>query len=188
MSGVSVAQAQRDRAAVHRESGPDPLAEYQAFKAKLEIDRDRLDVAVMEQPQIFDEVGERHVKACDLRDGAKTRLAVKDSELAVTHRARLEKAGAKSTDSIVNDHVLLDPDRKACNDIYVRAKHAADMWGKLRESYEQRMRMLHELVSLHATGYFNTQSMGGPQNVVRDALADSARRKLEENRKARRGA
>ena len=187
VSGVSFAQAQRDRTAVRVSSGPDPMAEYASFKAKLEIDRDRLDAAVMEQSQIFDEVGERHIRACDLRDAAKTRLAIKDSELAVRYRTKLNASGEKSTDSIVNDYVLLDPSRNTENDIYTARKKEADLWGILREAFEQRMRMLRELVSLHATGYFNAQSMGGPRNVVRDALAETARTKMDEDRKARRG-
>ena len=186
VSGVSFARAQRDRTMVHLEAGPDSMAEYETFKVKLGIDRDRLDAVVMEQAQIFDEVGERHVRACDLRDAAKTRLAVKDSELAVKHRAVLEREGKKSTDSIVNDYVLLDSARITENAQYMARKKDADMWGILREAFEQRMRMLRELVSLHATGYFNAQSMGAPRNVVRDALAESARTKMEEDRKARR--
>lgn len=188
VSGVSVLRVQRhDRTATHIESGPDPMAEYEAFKAKLEIDRDRLDAAVMEQAQVFDEIGERHIRACDLRDAAKTRLAIKDSELAVRYRMKLNASREKSTDSIVNDYVLLDPSRGIENDIYTARKKEADLWGILREAFEQRMRMLRELVSLHATGYFNTQSMDAPKNIVRDALAESARAKMDEDRKARRG-
>lgn len=185
--GMEMAKSfvQKAAAQIHREVGPDPMAEYEAFRERVKIDRDQLDQSVLEQAQIFSEIGERHVRVCSLRDRAKEDLAMKDSELAREIRARLVKGGQKFTEGQINDEVILHPDRASLNDIYTGYKKAADLWGILRESFEQRMRMLRELVSLHATGYYNSSAMGHPRNQVSEAMAKSAREQQEEHRRNR---
>jgi hypothetical protein len=77
--------------------------------------------------------------------------------------------------------VMLDPERKRDKDNYSACEKEADLWGNLREAYQQRMRMLRELTTLYATSYFNVQSMGSSQNFA----VDSIRQRADEKRKAR---
>jgi hypothetical protein len=181
VSGIAVPDL---RTAAPVESGPDLIRmgpRYEEFKAKVEIDRDHIDAAVMEQAVLFEQVGEQHVLACDRRAAAKDRLAYTDSQLARKHRMALDAAKAKATEGIVNDLVMLDPERKRDKDNYSACEKEADLWGNLREAYQQRMRMLRELTTLYATSYFNVQSMGSSQNFA----VDSIRQRADEKRKAR---
>lgn len=164
---------------------PDPLQDYEDFVKRIQLDRDALDIAAEEQAQVFQEVGERHVKTVSLRDEARDALARMDSALARDHRARLEREQKKATEGIVNDYVLLDSRHQEMTEELGRLKRAADLWGTLREAFEHRRRMISELVGLYASNYYAGAGTARPRNAVRDALAERGRAALEESRRTR---
>jgi hypothetical protein len=152
-------------------------SDYARLRAKIRIDKNDLDTAVVEQPEVFLEISEAYSSACSIRDAAKDTLARADSELAAVVRRTLEAKGMKDTKDNVSDGILLHPDRVIVKRDYDIAVRTADMWGDLKFAFEQRMRMLRELVQLYAVGYFTTRSMKGSQEENRTLSAAIVRDK-----------
>lgn len=160
-------------------------SKYDEFRLLIRIDPDRLDIGVMDQAQIYMEVGEQYTSCCSLRDGARDQLAKKDSELARECRLAAETRNIKVTVDQVNDAVLLHPDRTAIKNDYEQLKALADKWGNLKAAFEQRMRMLREMVVLYSANYFTSSTQASTGGAVRDALANKARDEMDRQRKAR---
>jgi hypothetical protein len=162
-------------------------ADYDKYRNRIKIDRDRLDEAVTEQPEVFLEVCEQHTMCMSLRDGARDLLARKDSEFAREVRANIEAKGGKATENMVNDGVLLHPSRKQFKDSYEQLKTLSDKWGALRAAFEQRMRMLRELVALYGQGYFTSVTNSGNRSELSTIQAEAARAALDAKRRERAG-
>lgn len=161
-------------------------SDYDMLRARIKIDRDALDKSVEEQAQVFLEVCDKHVHALSRRDEARDKLARRDAEIARDTRQKGEKSGARITEANVNDSVMLHPDHIMISAELAELKKQSDLWGVLRDAFDQRMRMIRELVNLYAMGYYGSAGTVAPRNTVRDSLAATARIKLDEDRKARR--
>lgn len=159
--------------------------DYEMLRNRIKIDRDALDKSVEEQAQVFLEVCDRHVHALSLRDEARDKLSRRDAEIARDTRQKGEKGGTRTTEAMVNDSVMLHTEHIQLSANLTELKKQADLWGVLRDAFDQRMRMIKELVNLYAMGYFGAAGALGPRNTVRDSLAETARARLDENRKAR---
>ena len=160
---------------------------YQTYRAKLAIDQNDLDTCIQQQAMMFLTVQEEYSMAVSRRDGARDTLSRTDAELARDIRADFAKQNTKATESLINDTVMLAPWHIKASSILSDAKQKADQWGGLVAAYEQRLRMLRELVALYSAGYWSSRSVEGSGVAVRDALAASAREKIEEKRNARKG-
>lgn len=162
-------------------------ARYEELRAKVRINRDKLDEEVEQQAALFIDICEEHVMASSRRDGARDELARTDAEIAREARRRAETAGTKMTEAMCNDAVMLDPRHVKGATEHQRLRREADNWDALREAFGQRVRMLHELVALYSAGYFTTGSAQGSRSNVNDALAQTARAKMAEARATKRG-
>lgn len=150
--------------------------EYMTFRSRIKINRDRLDDAIQEQAEVYLEVCERSAVAASIRDKARDDLARKDADLARTiRRDQTNAKGGSPKDSIVNDEVMLHPEHQAVSDAVDAAKKIADQWGALVKAFEQRMRMLRELVSLYNSGYWTTQGAGAGARDSRDGIVQRVR-------------
>jgi hypothetical protein len=167
---------------------PDPGAsDYEIFSARIKLDRNALDVAAEEQAQIFLEVANRHVMAVSRRDEAKDDLAHIDAQIARDFRAKCEEDKIRATEALVTDHILQHQSHISAAATLRLHRIEADQWGALREAFDQRMRMIKELVGLYASGYYSEGGTIGPRNAIRDAIAENARQRLDEGRKTRQG-
>jgi hypothetical protein len=164
-----------------------PTSDYEIFAARIKLDRNALDVAAEEQAQIFLEVAQQHVLACSRRDEAKDDIARIDASLARDFRAQCEEQKIRATEALISDHVLQHQSHISAAATLRLHRIEADQWGALREAFDQRMRMIKELVGLYASGYYSEGGTIGPRNAIRDAIAENARQKLDEGRKARQG-
>ena len=171
---------------VLRPPGDSMPDEYALFRNRIKIDRDALDKAVEEQAQVFLEVCDRHVHALSKRDEIRDKLARRDAEIAREVRRQAEKGKTRATEAMINDSVLLHIDHVKLNTDCAELKKQADLWSVLRDAFDQRMRMIRELVNLYAIGYYGAAGTVTPRNTVRDSLAATARTKMDEDRKARR--
>jgi len=162
-----------------------PDADYTEFRQRILIEKNKLDSAAEEQARIFLEVCERHVHAVSVRDAAKDELGRSDAINARTERARLIAAGEKSTEAIINDFVLLHPEHERMVATISAATAAADRWYALRTAFDHRMRMIRELVSLYASGYWTNSGAVGQNGIAREALAERARDNMATARAAR---
>lgn len=161
------------------------FAKYDELRLQIRIDPDRLDQMVLEQPQVYLEVCEQCTSAMSLRDAARDALARKDSELARAARVDLEAKGVRPTEAVINDMVLLHPERKHFRNEHEQLKNISDKWGNLRAAFEQRLRMLRELVALHGMGYHQTVQQDRTQRASRDVVAASVRAAQDKARKER---
>ena len=159
---------------------------YQAYKAKLQIDQSKLDTCIQQQATTYLAVQEEYTLAVSRRDEARDQLSRRDAELARDIRIDLTKRGEKTTEAIVNDCVMLSPAHIKASDHLAACKRSSDRWGALVGAFEQRLRMLRELVALYSAGYWSAQSIDGSAAAVRDGLAASAKEKLQQGRDARR--
>lgn len=157
---------------------------YDELKAQLSIDRNRLDEAVEQQATVFAKICEEHVLVSSQRDEAHDVLARRDAEIAREFRAN-PKEGQKITEAITNDAVMLHPEHVRLSQTLNQLKARADRWWGLRQAFDQRVRMLHELVSLYSGGYFTSSGAQGSKSAVSDALAATARARMDEKRKER---
>lgn len=161
-----------------------PLDLYQQLRNRIRIDRDRLDIAVEEQAQVFLEVAEQHVHAASARDEAKDRLARLDAGLAQEAREELAKAGQRPTEALVTDAVILHPAHVKVAKEVSQLKSEADRWWVLREAFDHRLRMIRELVGLYASEYYGSAGAVSPRSAVRDSLAARAKEMQHERREA----
>lgn len=170
---------------VKREEAAAPVSEYEQFAARIRLDRNALDIAAEEQSMLFFEIANRHVIAISRRDAVKDDLAQIDAELARDFRAQCERDKVRATEALVSDHILLHNRHITAAATLRLHRIEADQWGALREAFDQRMRMIKELVGLYASGYYSEGGAIGPRNAIRDAIAENARQKLDEGRRAR---
>lgn len=151
------------------------------YRAAVQIDRHTLDTQVEQQPQLYFELCEQQIQAFSRRDEAKEALAHVDAELSNALRAEAATSGSKLTESAISDRVTAHPDHTAAVRVHDQLRLEADRWTVLRATFEQRAKMLHELVSLYASGYFTVtprvqaQAQGVAAARGRVAL-DAARR------------
>lgn len=181
------------RTAVHTESGGVEQQKnngytskyYRELREQLIIDKNNLNECVERQPQLHQEVGEKLSMLTSQRDGKNEELMRLDSMLANEIRDKAARSNQKMTVGEVNDAVMLHPKHTTLQDTYAALKAEADLWQVLRNSFEQRGKMLREEVSLFTTGYFQTGALRGSHGAVRDAEAARARDTLDEKRRSR---
>ena len=153
------------------------------FKDYLAIDRNNLDEAVIQQPQLYFQVGEAHAMAIAERDATKEDLAFVDAGLRAKHRKVLEKAEMKVTEGAIEAGVIQDPEHMNAFDRYTDSKRKADELWALKESFGQRMSALEVLARLYASNYFAKDSMRTDKGIMSEAKAGRARVRLDEERR-----
>ncbi|MBX4215938.1 hypothetical protein KW797_03240 [Candidatus Parcubacteria bacterium] len=158
---------------------------YPEFRNRVKIDKDRLDSAVEEQAFLFLEVCEHHVRATSLADAARDELKQTDGRLAREFRMKQMKDGEKATEAMVNEHLVLHSEHRGAIDKLNDREREKERWYALRQAMDQRSKMLRELVNLFASSYFTSSGAATPRNAVRDALAETARKKMDEQRRSK---
>lgn len=164
---------------------PDPRTEFQELRDALQIDKNSLDTDMIQQPVLFMSVCEAHVMAMSERDTAKEKLASVDAQLAHDTRTKWTNSGEKFSEVRVGDQVQTEPKHIVQYAYFQHLVRRAAYLGALKDSYEQRGKMLHELGSLFVSGYFSTVSAKSAAKDVDEVLAAKGR---EGMRRARQGA
>lgn len=165
---------------------PDPRTEFADLRAGLIIDRNSLDEDMVRQPVLFQEVSERFVFAQSEAIGAKEKLAGVDATLAHELRTRWNNAGEKYTETKLGDAVQGEPKHIVGYDYWSALARRAAYLGALKESYDQRSKMLRELGQLFVVGYFSRATSGSGKRDMDTSLAAAGRegmRKLREERR-----
>lgn len=180
---VKAPAAQAQRPPLLREPPPIEDPKFTAFREHVRIDRNALDSAVEQQAHLFMSVCEEHVRYASIRDEAKDRLARHDARCAREFRRKAEAAKERVTEAMVNDAVMLDEEHIRLSTELNSISAQTERWWALRIAYDQRVKMLRELVGLYASGYFSAEAAASPRAAVRDALAATARARLEERRR-----
>lgn len=170
------------RAALQRaEPLEDP--EYKRLAARIKIDRNNLDAAAIEQSEVFLDICEHHALSISKRDAAKEALSTVDAEVARDKRIDCTKKGEKQpTKDAMDEYVVLHERHTNAQAALANAQREERRWGILRDSFDQRMRMIRELVGLYASGYWTNSGTAVARGSVEQATAE---RRREEMAKAR---
>lgn len=125
----------------------------------LRIDKNVLDDALLEQPDIFYRVSTASALATSRRDAAKRELEEVTAKLTTEAWADARRADDKKiTKGEIESEVLLDPDVKDAQKDLTEWTLLAARWSALVESFKQRSKVLPELVALYLAGYFGERT------------------------------
>jgi hypothetical protein len=156
------------------------------FRERLTVDRNALDEALLEQPELYWLVSEAYVSACAKRDTAYDNIKTIDAELDKSIRVNFEKSGKKVTDKVVLSETLAHADHQNAVYEHLTLKEQAEKLGALKESYSQRSYVLKELVNLYVSGYYAQSSVDRESSrAVDDHMYQSNKSRLAEERKSR---
>lgn len=131
------------------------------IEARVKIDRNALDDAIVEQAQVYYTVSYQTTQAISERDAAKAKLDQTCAETALFIRQNPSQFTFRMTESSVSEAVMTHPKVKECNTAYLAAKTEADYWQNTQNTFEMRGRALHDLVTLFVAGYFIKAGEGG---------------------------
>lgn len=154
---------------------PDPREEFSDLRAGLLIDRNSLDEDMVRQPVLFQDVSERFVFAQSEAIGAKEKLAGIDATLAHELRTKWNNAGEKFTETKLGDAVQGETKHIVYYANWSTLARRAAYLGALKESYDQRSKMLRELGQLFVVGYFSRATSGAAKRDTDTALAAAGR-------------
>ncbi len=153
------------------------------WEALLKIDRDDLDSAIIQQPDIFYRVSEAYVTARDSVEVAEENLGRVDAELDLEFRTSAEKKNEKTTETRIKSQIIIDPRHIGAAELYREAKLATEKLGAMREAFSQRSMMLKELTNLYVAGYFTTSSARGSAKQQAEAAANAGRTAMANERR-----
>lgn len=159
---------------------------HDELRAGIMIDKDDLDHMWIEQPQLYQKLGERLAIEISKRDEAKE--ALKDLEAELDGAIREEDAeridrdgGKKMTETAIKNQVREDKEFKRMSARLAEMNLDVAKLGVLKESYQMRRYALQDLTSLHISGY----SMATGSKPARERSAEQARRDMQALRKKR---
>lgn len=149
------------------------------LKEGLRIDREALDQDVEQQAVLFYEAADLTALAASRRDEAKSLMDESYSAASDRIRRQAEKEGDRMTEPRIKELVNQDKTYVEAKTLYLKSKKKADDAANLKEAYDQRSKMLKELVSLFVAGYWSSASTSGTKRRV-DADASARGRKAFE--------
>lgn len=127
----------------------------------LVIDKASLDDELVQQSELYFNVGEAYIDAVDKRDALKEDLGVIEAELDNYIRDKAEAREEKITNDAVKARVKMHPKRVRAYKDFATAKRKADLLGVLKESFIQRASMLKHLCEIYVANYFEQNSVRG---------------------------
>lgn len=163
------------------------MKDYQGLAAKIRIDQNQLDRCIVDQASVFLDICERHAVAVSVRDGAKDALAKADAEIARDLRISAIKNGEKLTEKMIDDQVCLHEKHQTAAAAYADARRDEAQWGNLRDAFDQRMRMLRELVQLYAAGYWTNSGTMNARDQHAQQTAQGIQEAMQRKREERQG-
>lgn len=152
-------------------------------RSKLFINRHALEIGLSEQPELFAQVSYMAALYASLRDQAKNNVSVVEAETASLIRQQFMDTGEKVTEAAIKEELAQHSATKKANKNYLSVKKEADIWQAMKDSYDQRGKMIRELVHLYISGYYQRQEIKGEQIQSQNSAADYARKRLSDVRK-----
>lgn len=130
-----------------------------SFKKQLVIDKYALDEAVINQPELYADWACRWADAVNDRDRAKDNLSLIRGECDEDIRNRPGDFGWKAdkapTEAFISAAISGHVDYMAANEAYLETVHEVNTLVVAKDSFEQRSKMIGELVKLYVSGYFS---------------------------------
>lgn len=156
------------------------------LRENIMIDKDDLDTMWIQQPQLFQRLGERLALEISIRDEAKEELkdieAALDAAIREEDNERVEQDGGKKmTETAIKNKVREAKTFKTATERLARLATGVALLGATKETYQMRRYALQDLVSLHISGY----SMSTASKPAKDARHMTARKDINAERKRR---
>jgi len=153
----------------------------------LEIDKNNLDSACIDQPRRFLHWSVEYAEAIRLRDEAKRRSMVTKSNINMDIRSRPQEYGIeKATEGSINAALESNEEVNKAEKEVSDAQYAVNIFSAAKEALDQRRSMLERLVALYISGYYSQVKLPTDQvgKLADEATAHQksllkARRKLE---------
>ncbi len=169
---------------------PSPLDQsirlLEQYAELLQIDRNDLDTALLEQAQVYYRVGEAYATAISYRDYAKSHIDKVRADTDRLIRRKAQEEAEKVTEAQVANRILDDVLYQKVVDEHLEWKTVADKWSALRDSFERRCYALRDLCTLWVAGYFTDTTIKADSYEARDRAAATNRQTLTEERLRRR--
>lgn len=138
------------------------------LRGKLQINQFDLENECVNQPIIYDEVGQLATDAKSNARLSKDNLDYTKASIEMEIRSNPEKFGiAKITESSVDAAVKTDQRYIDASVNYINAQKLADSLTILLSAAEQRKSMIKDLVSLYIYSYYQQQYSGGMHNEIK---------------------
>jgi hypothetical protein len=166
----------------NRKTYPDPREEFEELRVALIIDKNTLDEDVIQQPVLYQKVSEEYTYACSERDAAKEGLLGLDAKLAHELRSKYAQDTERVTDKRITEEVQAHPRHIVHYQYLSSLIRRAAYLGALRDSFDQRGKMLRELSSLFVAGYFSRVVSTGASRNVGAADSEAAREVMRQLR------
>ncbi len=157
-------------------------ASLEALKTGLLIDKNDLDSALIQQPDLYHQVSEQYAKALSRRDQTKRKMEEEEAAISMQTRQKAMDEGLKITEAAVANVTKLDEMYIKIQVAYLKLKEETDLWKALLDSFEQRSYALTELVNLYVGGYWSPDF---PKTTRQDKATEEIRNLLAEGRRAR---
>jgi len=116
------------------------------LEERIIIDETNINAELISHPHDFYHVARGAADAVSLRDMTKFDVETYESSLYLTIRRDLAERGEKFTEALLDHMIRNSEDRAKLVDKYLVAKHLADKWLALKESFVQKGYMLKEIV------------------------------------------
>jgi hypothetical protein len=147
------------------------------------VDKDALDDALIQQPDLIYRVSKTIVERVSQRDAAhqdhREAEALADAEV----RRDASIAEEKVTADAVKASVRVHPKVIRAADKLAELTYRVNQWGALKEAFVARGHVLRDLVSLHGNNYWSDASAGRASARRRDEDGGQAREALARNRR-----
>jgi hypothetical protein len=153
------------------------MISLEEFRGYLKIDRNKLDRELVQQPRLFEQVGESMAEAIGERDTLKEQLATIDANLDIEYRRTFIESKVKFTEPTVAAAVQTDPRHMKAAKAYLESKANAEKVWALRDAFTQRASMLEYLCKLTLSSYYQPDSV---KDSARDHLEYEMHRKRRE--------
>lgn len=134
-----------------------PEIEITEIEQDLEIDKDNLDNACLDQPRRFLKWSVAYAEAIRVRDEAKRNASVIKSNTNLDVRTRPEAYGIANKPTVDSIAAVVESNEevnKAEKDIS-DAQYAVNIYSAAKEALDQRRSMLERLVALYISGYYS---------------------------------
>ena len=157
------------------------------FEQMLTIDKNALDDALEQHPDLMYRVSEILTERIAQRDAAKHDVAEAEAKADAEVRKAASIAEEKVTDKAVASEVKLDRKVMTAADRHANLVYWCNRWSALQAAFSARQAALRELVSLYGNNYWSDASTGRASAFVKTKAGEIARDALAAERKRRQG-
>lgn len=152
------------------------------YKDQLKINPHLLDDTLMEQSQMFYEIGESLEEAVEQRDLAKKR--VEEVEAEIIDEIISDSGTKKPSNDSLKRMAVQDPRYKSAYGNYLEQKREAGQWQALKEAFQQRSYSINRLVELYIAQYWTTDSVNKGSSSRKHADAEASKASMASKRKS----